>query len=53
VDIVLFSGNEATHSPATDVPANPKVPAVDDTKNVGSISAEATTPSPTEVDAHE
>jgi hypothetical protein len=53
VDIVLFSGDEATHSPATDVPANPKVPAVDDTKNVGAISAKATTPSPTEVDAHE
>jgi hypothetical protein len=53
VDIVLFIGDEARHSPATDVPTNLKVPAADDNKNVGAISAEATAPSPTEADAHE
>jgi hypothetical protein len=50
-DIDLSSGDEVAHLPASDVRANPKVPAVDDVGNVGAISAKAITPGPVVDDA--
>jgi hypothetical protein len=43
VDIDLSSGDETTHWPVHDASVNPKVPAVDDARNVGAISAESIT----------
>jgi hypothetical protein len=53
VDIDLSSGNEIARSLVPDVLVNPKVPAADDAKNVGAISAAATPPGLIEADAPE
>jgi hypothetical protein len=43
-DIDLSNSDEATHSPVSDAPANPKVLTTDDAANIGAIPAEAISP---------